>query len=104
MDSLWDATRGSTPGKSTADQAKRSVLLTRISVMMERSLEFKPVPKSMEWPFGSSRGEVSSTGSRRTSWPTLGSRSSPDRAMPEPGGRSIWLVCWIGSCGRRLAM
>jgi len=104
MDSLWDATRGSTPGKSAVDQAKRSVLLTRIGVMMARSLEFKPVPKLMEWPFGSSRGEVSSTGLKRTSRPTIGSRSSPDRAMSEPGGRSMWLVCWIGSYGRRLAM
>jgi len=67
MDSFWDATRGSTPGKSAADQAKRSVLLTRIGVMMARSSEFKPMPKLMEWPLGSSRGEVSSTGSRRTS-------------------------------------
>jgi len=33
-----------------------------------------------------------------------GSRSSLDRAMLEPEGRSIWLVCWIGSCGRKLAM
>jgi len=72
--------------------------------MMASSSEFKLVPKLMEWSLGSSKGEVSSTGSRRTSWPTLGSRSSPDRAMPEPGGRSMWLVCWIGSYGRRLAM
>jgi len=93
MDSLWDTTRGSTPGKSTADQAKRSVLLTRIGVMMARSSEFKPVPKLMEWPFGSFRGEVSSTGSRRTSRPTLGSRSSPDRVMSKPSARSMWLVC-----------
>jgi len=104
MDSLWDATRGSTPSKSTADQVKRSVLLTRIGVMMAHSLEFKPVSKLMEWPFGSSRGEVSSTGSRQTSRPTLGFKSSPDRAMLELGDRSMWLVCWIGSCGRRLAM
>jgi len=92
MDSLWDATRGSTPGRSAADQAKRSVLLMRMGVMMTRSLEFKPVPRLMEWPLGSSRGEVSSTGSRRTSRPTLGSRSSSDRAMPKPGGRLMWLV------------
>jgi len=64
MDSLWDATRGSTQGKSVADQAKRSVLLTRIGVMLARSSEFKPVLRLMEWPFGSSRGEVSSTGLR----------------------------------------
>jgi len=89
MDNLWDATRGSTPGKSAADQAKRFVLLTKIGVMMARSSKFKPVPKLMEWPFGSSRGEVSSTASRRTSRPTLGSRSSPDRAMPEPDGCSM---------------
>jgi len=80
------------------------VLLTRIGVMMARSSEFKLVPKLMEWPLGSSRGEVSSTASRRTSWPTLGSRSSPDGAMSESGGHSMWLVCWMGSCGRRLAM
>jgi len=92
MDSLWDATRGSTPGRSAADQAKRSVLYMRMSVMMARSSEFKPVPRLIEWSLGSSRGEVSSTGSRRTSRPTLGSRSSPDRAMLEPGGRSMWLV------------
>jgi len=93
MDSLWDATRGSTPGRSTADQAKRFVLLVRMGVMMARSSEFKPVPRLIEWPLGSFRGEVSSTGSRQTSRPTLGSRSSPDRAMSEPGGRSMWLVC-----------
>jgi len=93
MDSLWDATRGSTPGRSTADQAKRSVLLMRMGVMMARSSEFRPVPRLMEWPLGSSRGEVSLTGSRRMSRPTLGSRSSPDRAMPEPGGHSMWLIC-----------
>jgi len=50
MDSLWDATRGSTPGRSAADQAKSSVLLMRMGVMMTRSLEFKPVPRLMEWP------------------------------------------------------
>jgi len=93
MDNLWDATRGSTPGRSVADQAKRSVLLMRMGVMMTHSSEFKLVPRLMEWPLGSSRREVSSTGSRRTSRPTLGSRSSPDKAMPEPGGRSMWLVC-----------
>jgi len=87
MDSLWGATRGSTPGRSAGDQAKRSVLLIKMGVMMARSSKFKPVPKLMEWPLGSSRGEVSSTGSRRTSQPTLGSRSSPDRAMPESDGR-----------------
>jgi len=51
--------------------------------MMAPSLEFNLVPKLMEWPLGSSRGEVSSIDSRRTSRPTLGSRSSLDRAMPE---------------------
>jgi len=93
MDSLWDAIRGSTPGRSVADQVKRSVLLMRMGVMMARSSEFKPVPRLMEWSLGSFRGEVSSTGLRRTSQPNLGSRSSPNRAMPEPGGRSMWLVC-----------
>jgi len=71
----------STPGRSAADQAKRSVLLIRMGVMVARSLEFKLVPRLIEWPLGSCRGEVSSTGSRRTSRPILGSRSSPDRAM-----------------------
>jgi len=96
--------RGSTPGRSAADQAKRFVLLMRMGVIVARSSEFKPVPKLMEWPLGSSKGVVSSTGSRRTSRPILGSRSSPDRAMRELGGCSIWLVCWIGSCGRKLAI
>ena len=104
MDNLWDATRGSTLGKSAADQAKRSMLLTRTGVRMAHSSEFNLVPRLMEWPFGSSSGEVSSIGLRRTSRPTLGSRSSPDRAILEPGGRSMWLVSWIGSCRRRLAM
>jgi len=93
MDSLWDATRGSTPARSAADQAKRSVLLMRMGVMMACSSVFKSVPRLIEWPLGSSRGEVSSIGSRRTFQPTLGSRSSPDRVMQEPGGRSMWLVC-----------
>jgi len=88
MDNMWDATRRSTPGKSAADQTKRSMLLTRTGVMMARSSEFNSVPRLMEWP----------------SRPTLGSRSSLDRAIPKPGGRSMWLVCWIGSCGRRLAV
>jgi len=61
--------------------------------MMARSSEFKLVPRLIEWPLGNSRGEVSSTGSRQTSRPTLRSRFSPDRAMPDPGGRSMWLVC-----------
>jgi len=89
MDNLWDATWGSSPGKSVADQAKRPVLPTRTSVMMACSSDSNSVPSLMEWPFGSSRGVVFSTGSRRTSWPTLGSRSSPDRAIQEPGGRSM---------------
>jgi len=93
MDSLWDATRGSTPGRSAADQAKRYVLLMRMGVMMAHSSEFKSVPRLIEWSLGSFRGEVSSTGSRRTSRPTLGSRSSPVRAMLEREGRLIWLVC-----------
>jgi len=93
MDSLWDAIRGSTLGRLAVDQAKKSVLLMRMGVMMTHSSEFKLVPRLIEWPLGSARGEVSSTGSRRTSRPTLGSRSSPDKAMLEPGGRSMWLVC-----------
>jgi len=72
--------------------------------MVARSSEFKPVPKLIELPLGSSRGLVYSTGSRRTSRPILGSRSSSDKAILELGGPSIWLVCWIGSCGHKLAM
>jgi len=67
MDSLWDATRGSTKGRSATNQAKRSVLLMRMGVMMARSSEFKPMPKLMKWSLGRFKGEVSSTGSRRTS-------------------------------------
>jgi len=48
MDSLWDATWGSTPGRSATDQAKRFVLLIRIGVMVARSSEFKPVPRLIE--------------------------------------------------------
>jgi len=48
MDSLWDATRGSTPGRSAADQVKRSVLLVSMGVMMARSSEFKSVPRLIE--------------------------------------------------------
>jgi len=92
MDSLWDATRGSTTGRSTADQAKRSVLLVRMGVMMARSSEFKPVLRLIEWSLGSSRGEVSSNGSRRTSQSTLGSRSSLDRAM----GGARWSLNVVG--------
>jgi len=89
MDNLCDATRGSTPGNLAADQAKWSVLSTRTGVMMARSSKLNPVPRFMEWPFRSSMGVVSSTGSRRTSRPTLEYRSSPDRGIPEPGGRSM---------------
>jgi len=48
MDSLLDATWGSTPGRSAADQAKRSVLLIRMGVMVARSSEFKLVPRLIE--------------------------------------------------------
>jgi len=48
MDNLWDATRGSTPSKSAADQAKRFVLPTRMGVMMARSSQSSPVPRLME--------------------------------------------------------
>jgi len=68
-------------------------MLDGVGVMMACSSEFKVVPRLMEWPLGSSIGAVSSTGSRRISRPTLGSRSSPDRVMPELGGRLMWLVC-----------
>jgi len=56
MDNMWDATRGSTPGKSAVDQAKRFVLSTRMGVMMARSSKFNQVPRFMEWPFGSPGG------------------------------------------------
>jgi len=48
MDSLWDATWGSTPGRSAVDHAKRSVVLMRICVIVALSSEFKPVPKLIE--------------------------------------------------------
>ena len=48
MDNLWDATWGSTLGRSATDQAKRSELLMRMGVMVARSLEFKTVPRLME--------------------------------------------------------
>jgi len=48
-----------------------------------------PVSSLMARPLGSSNAMVSSTGSRQASRSTLGSRSSPDKAMSEPGGRSI---------------
>jgi len=48
MDSLWDVTWGSTPGRSVVDQAKRFVLLMRIGVIVARSSEFKAVPKLIE--------------------------------------------------------
>jgi len=89
MDNLWDATLGSTPGKSAADQEKRFVLLTRVGVRMSRCSGCKPMLSLMVRPLGSSRGMISSIGLRRTSRPTLGSRSSPDRAISELGGRSI---------------
>jgi len=47
---------------------------------------------------------MSSTGLRRASCPTLGSKLSLDKAMLESGGRSMLFVCRIGSWGRRLAM
>jgi len=57
--------------------------------MMSRCSDSSLVPSLMVQPLGSSRGVVSSTGSRRTSRLTLGSRSSPDKAISEPGGRSM---------------
>jgi len=79
-------------GKSAADQAKRSVLLMRVGIRMSRCLGCKPVPSLMTSPLGSSSGVLSLTGSRRASRPTLGSKSSPDKAISKLGGRSIWLV------------
>jgi len=76
-------------GKSAADQAKRSVLLMRVGVRMSRCSGYKPVPSLMARPLGSSSGVVSSIGSRRASRPTLGSKSYPNKALSEPGGRSI---------------
>jgi len=59
------------------------------SVKGWQHLGCKSVPSLMARPLGSSSGVVSSTGSRRASRPTLGSRPSLDKAMSEPGGRSI---------------
>jgi len=75
-----------------ADQAKRFVLMMRVGVRMSHCSGCKPVPSLMARLLGSSSGVVSSTDSRWASQPTLGSRSSPDKAMLESGGRSIWLV------------
>jgi len=56
---------------------------------MSRCSDCKLVPSLMGRPLGSSSSVVSSTDSRRASRPTLGSRSSLDKAMLESGGRSI---------------
>jgi len=68
------------------------VLLMRVGIRMSRCSGCKLVPSLMARPLRSSSGVVYSIGSRRASRPTLGSISSPDKAMSEPGGRSIWLV------------
>jgi len=62
------------------------------------------VPSLTVRSLGSSKGTVSLTGSRRASRPTMGSKSSPDKAMLEPGGCLMLFVWRMGSCGRRLAM
>ena len=81
-----------------ADQAKRSVLLMRMGVKISRCSSWS-VPSLKVRPLGNSKGTVSSTGSRRASCPTLGSKSLPDKAMSEPGGRSMLFVCMMGSWG-----
>jgi len=62
------------------------------------------VPSLRVRPLGSSKGTISSIGSRRASRPILGSKSSPDKAMLESGGCSMLFVWRMGSCGRKLAM
>jgi len=62
------------------------------------------VPSLRVRPLGSSKGTMSSTGSRRASCPTLGSKSSPDKAMLESGGRLMLFVFRMGSWGHRLAV
>jgi len=56
---------------------------------MSRCSSCKPMPSLIVRPLRSSSGVVSSTGSRRASRPTLGSKSSLVKAMSEPGGHSI---------------
>jgi len=71
------------------DQAKRSMLLMRVRVRILSCSGCKLVPRLMVRPLGSSSGIVLLTGSRRAFSPTLGSKSSPDKAMSESGRRSI---------------
>jgi len=75
-----------------ADQANRSVLLMRVGVRISRCSCWRPVPSLRVRPLESSMGTMSSTGSRRASRPSLGSKSLPDKAMSESGGRSMLFV------------
>jgi len=72
------------------------MLAIRVGVKISRCSCWRLVPILRVRPLESSRLTVSSTGSMCASCPTLGSRSSSDKAMPEPGGHSM-LVWRIGS-------
>jgi len=84
-------------GKSATDQAKRLVLAIRMGVKISRCSYWRLVPNLRVRPLGRSKLIVLSTSSIRAPHPTLGSSSSPDKAMLESGGRSMLLVCRICS-------
>jgi len=69
----------------------------RVAVKISRCSCWMSVPNLRVRSSGSSKLIVSSTGSIRASRPTLGSRSSPNKAMSEPGGHSMLFVCMSGS-------
>ena len=76
---------------------KRSVLAIRVGAKIVRCSCWRPVLNWRVRPLESSKLIMLSTGSIRASRPILGSRSSPDKAMLESGGRLMLLVCRIGS-------
>jgi len=69
----------------------------RVGAKISRCSCWRSLPNLRVRPLGSSRLTVSSIGSIRVLRPTLGSRSSRNSVMQESGGRSMWLVCRIGS-------
>jgi len=80
------------------------MLLMRVGVSISCCSCWIPVPNLRVHPLGSPKGTVSSTGSICSSRPTLGSKSSLDKAMSESGGRSMFFIWMMGGCGHRLAM
>jgi len=69
----------------------------RVGARISRCSCWRSVPNLSVRPLERSRLTVYSTGLIHASRPTLGSRSLPDRAILKPGGRSMLLVCRIGS-------